>query len=114
MFESACSFCKRIVYPGHGTLLVSNNHRKINFCSSKCRKLTILCKNPMVFRWTLKKDKLNEISPFSKKLFWESSYHSSFNRALLFHTVYSQKRASKLKEKRLSQINIMRKIENKF
>lgn len=49
-----CSFCRRLIEPGTGTMFVKNDGRIFMFCSSKCEKnLLKLDHKPRTTRWTL-------------------------------------------------------------
>jgi|YelNatPaOPRAMG01_1025707.scaffolds.fasta_scaffold20799_2 large subunit ribosomal protein L24e len=51
-----CSFCKREIPAGTGTLVVMNNGAMLWYCSSKCRKNHLhLGRNPQKVKWVVKR-----------------------------------------------------------
>jgi large subunit ribosomal protein L24e len=48
-----CSFCGTMIAPGTGISFVRRDGRILRFCSSKCRKSTLILKrDPRKFKWT--------------------------------------------------------------
>ncbi len=46
-----CSFCKREIEAGRGSVLVRRDGKLLRFCSSKCRKNYLLGRNPSKVKW---------------------------------------------------------------
>lgn len=48
-----CSFCRRTIEPGTGTMFVKNDGRVFHFCKSKCEKhLITLDHKPRLTKWS--------------------------------------------------------------
>ena len=55
MLEKLCSFCNRPVVKGSGTMFAKNDGTVQWFCSSKCKKNTLVLKrDPRKLKWTKK------------------------------------------------------------
>ena len=52
-----CSFCKRDIEPGRGTIHVKPDGKIIRLCSSKCSKNLALKRKPSKLKWITKKVK---------------------------------------------------------
>jgi len=52
-----CSYCKREIEPGTGSLLARKDGKVIRFCSNKCRKNHKLGRNPTKLKWITKTKK---------------------------------------------------------
>ncbi len=57
-----CSFCKREIEAGRGSVLVRRDGKLLRFCSSKCRKNYLLSRNASKLKWVtkIKKVVMNE------------------------------------------------------
>ncbi|RUM46547.1 MAG: 50S ribosomal protein L24 [Hyperthermus sp.] len=49
-----CEYCGRSIEPGTGMMLVRNDGSVVWFCSSKCRKLWSMGRDPRRLKWTRK------------------------------------------------------------
>lgn len=48
-----CTFCKYSIEPGTGSMLIKNDGKSLNFCSSKCKKNQLkLKRKPRKLQWT--------------------------------------------------------------
>ena len=48
-----CTFCKRIIEPGTGTMYVKNDGKILHFCLMKCEKNMLkLHRTPRYMKWT--------------------------------------------------------------
>ncbi len=55
MLEKLCSFCNSPVAKGSGTMFAKNDGTVQWFCSSKCKKNTLVLKrDPRKLKWTKK------------------------------------------------------------
>ncbi len=52
-----CSFCKKEIEPGTGSIFVKPDGKLVYFCSSKCRKNYNLGRDPRKLKWINKKVK---------------------------------------------------------
>ncbi len=56
-----CSFCKREIEPGRGTILVRPDGKTVNLCSSKCMKNMKLGRKPSKLKWIIKEKKVKKV-----------------------------------------------------
>lgn len=100
-----CTVCGLKIYPGHGSMLVKNNLNLMRFCSSKCRKLFTLKKNPLFLRWTRNSRKIKgKILKFPKErqktLEREIILKKNYSSYLILRTLFLYKKFLKIKESR--------------
>ncbi|CAC27112.1 60S ribosomal protein L24 [Guillardia theta] len=63
-----CNFCGIGIYPGHGSMFVTNKFDKFYFCSTKCKKLKKIGKTNKGLKWTIKFSKLNKFNEISNQI----------------------------------------------
>lgn len=62
-----CSYCRSIIEPGTGTMLVLNDGRIFNYCSRKCEKLLNMGRSPRRLKWAQPRQKVKKVASEEKK-----------------------------------------------
>ena len=98
-----CYFCSSNIYPGHGTVFVSNEAKFFRFCSSKCNRLFKAKKNPRKLKWT-KASRVAHGKEMTNDTVLEFEQRRNipvrYNRDLMVETMQAMKRIDEIKKAR--------------